>query len=87
MEFVDLLVILGSALSLGYLLMAILADPPALDVANRAADPAARAAEAMREIEQDFLAGKMSQEDYETVKDQTVAELAAGLKEGKKPHP
>lgn len=84
MGFVDLTVLLGSALSIAYLLTAFLDNPPALEARNKPADPAGLAAAAIREIEFDYAAGKLSKEDFERVKQQTIAELAGQLKEGRK---
>lgn len=83
MEPLDFLAMLFSAGSLVYMGLAFMDDPPPLDIKNTAEDPSARAAAAIREIEFDYSAGKLSREDFETVRNQTVAELAMTMKKRK----
>ena len=80
MEPIDLAIMLCSAASVAYLLLGFRTEPPVLDVQDRADDPARRVSEAIREIEFDFEAGKLSKEDFEQVRNQAVAELARTLK-------
>ena len=80
MALIDLLIMLCSAASIAYLLSGFLNHTPPLDVQDSADDPARRVSEAIREIEFDFAAGKMSKEDFQRVRNQTVAELARTLK-------
>ena len=80
MELLDLLAMLFSAGSLIYMGLAFMGDPPPLDIKNAVEDPSARAAAAIREIEFDYSAGKLSKEDFEVVRSQTVAELAEAIK-------
>ena len=84
MELVDVLCTALSAGVLLYLLTAFLGDAPALSVDNLPADFSARSALVIRELESDFAAGKMSREDYDIVRRQTVEELAAALKTEKR---
>ena len=80
MELIDMLAMLLSAGSMVYMGLAFMDAPPPLDIKNVAEDPSARAAAAIREIEFDYSAGKLSKEDFETVRNQTIAELAAAIK-------
>lgn len=82
-----MLYMLLSALTLAYLLAAFLTAPPGVLPRGApdasAGDPAARAAAEIQEMEFDVAAGKLSKEDFESVRRRTVAELAATLKKSK----
>lgn len=80
MEVIDVLMVVLSASSVVYILSALISNAPPLDVQHPAEDPSVRAAVVIREIEFDYSAGKLSKEDFETVRTQAVAELAAALK-------
>lgn len=83
MELMDFVCLLLSAGAVLYLLAAFLGSPPGLDTGPITSDPSKRLALSIRELESDFGAGKLSREDYETVRRQTVEELAAELKRRK----
>ena len=84
MAIVGAVMMLLSAAALLYVFSAFLSDPPspAAREIDRV-DPSARAAEAIAEMEMDLAAGKISREDFETIRSQAVAELAAELKKGR----
>ncbi|OGH56616.1 MAG: hypothetical protein A3G34_09440 [Candidatus Lindowbacteria bacterium RIFCSPLOWO2_12_FULL_62_27] len=90
MAIVGAVMMLLSAAALLYVFSAFLSDPAGVGDAGTwgagGADPpspAARAAEAIAEMEMDLAAGKISREDFETIRSQAVAELAAELKKGR----
>lgn len=80
MEIIEFIIMLLSAAAVLYLLKAFLAQSPGLEVENMTEDKMSRGAAAIQEIDFDFAAGKLSRIDYETIRQETVAELAAELK-------
>ncbi len=82
MELIEWFVMASSAGCVWYLLAAFRSRPPKLVDTGIGAvsDPSERAAAAVREIEFDYAAGKLSAEDYETIRRKTVEDLAVELK-------
>ncbi|MBI4178886.1 hypothetical protein HY522_05665 [bacterium] len=83
MEFLEVILTLTTAASLLYLLLAFRADLPRLDAGERtegSAEQSERSAVAIRELDFDFAAGKLSREDHDSIRGQIVSELAESLK-------